>query len=223
MNNFDRLYLETTDARDHFLSIPLVKQALTSGASRELYLDFLTQAYHHVKHTYPLLAFASALTHDERYRDALFKYMKEERGHDKWILDDIRSLGADADMVARGKPRMPCQIMVGYAYYAIQWISPYTFLGMVHVLEGLSVMLAHNVASTVQRSLGVDGTAGFSYLRSHGALDIEHVDLFKGLLNGFEDRHAEDFVIETARVMYRLYGAIFEDMDVRAKEGLNAV
>ena len=86
--------------------------------------------------------------------------MNEERGHDKWILDDIRAIGGDADAVERGKPHIPCQVMVGYAYYAIEWISPYSFLGMVHVLEGVSVMLADQVASAVKLSLGTGGEAG---------------------------------------------------------------
>jgi len=215
MTPFDRLYRETAEARERFLSIPLVKQALTSGGSRELYLAFLTEAYHHVKHTFPLLSLAAAHSRDERYQTALALYMNEERGHDKWILDDIRAMGGDAGAVERGKPGIPCQVMVGYAYYCIEWISPYALLGMVHVLEGLSVMLAEQVAGAVQRSLAAEGAAGFSYLQTHGALDVEHTALFKKLIDGFDDRETQDIVIEAARVMYRLYGAIFEDLGTR--------
>jgi hypothetical protein len=50
--------------------------------------------------------------------------MKEERGHDKWILDDIPALGGDADKIANDKPDTACAIMVGYAYYSIEHISP---------------------------------------------------------------------------------------------------
>ncbi|MGO8955241.1 MAG: TenA family transcriptional regulator [Rhodomicrobium sp.] len=215
MTPFDRLYRETAEARERFLSIPIVKQALTSGGSRELYLAFLTEAYHHVKHTFPLLSLAAAHTRDERYQTALALYMNEERGHDKWILDDIRAMGGDAGAVERGKPGIPCQVMVGYAYYCIEWISPHALLGMVHVLEGLSVMLAEKVAGAVQRSLAAEGAAGFSYLQTHGALDVEHTALFRNLLNGFDDRETQDIIIEAARVMYRLYGAIFEDLGAR--------
>jgi pyrroloquinoline quinone (PQQ) biosynthesis protein C len=215
MTPFDRLYRETAEARERFLSIPLVKHALTSGGSRELYLAFLTEAYHHVKHTFPLLSLAAAHTRDERYQAALALYMNEERGHDKWILDDIRAMGGDAGAVERGKPGIPCQVMVGYAYYCIEWISPYALLGMVHVLEGLSVMLAEKVAGAVQRSLAAEGAAGFSYLQTHGALDVEHTALFRKLVDGFDDRETQDIVIEAARVMYCLYGAIFEDLGAR--------
>ena len=62
MTPFDRLYQETAPARERFLAIPLVKEALEKGGPRGLYLAFLTEAYHHVKHTFPLLAFASART-----------------------------------------------------------------------------------------------------------------------------------------------------------------
>jgi hypothetical protein len=222
MTPYDRLFLETTEARERFLAIPLVKQALATGGSRELYLDFLTQAYHHVKHTYALLALASAKTRDERYQEGLLEYMTEERGHEKWILNDIQAMGGDAEAVEHGKPGIPCQAMVGYCYYAIDWISPYAILGMVHVLEGLSVQLAHQLAGAVQRALKVDGKSGFSYLNSHGGLDVEHVELFKSLVNGFDDPKVLEQVIESTRVIYRLYGAIFEEMGQRSLETARA-
>ncbi len=222
MTPYDGLCADTASSRHWFLDIPLVRQAALRGGSRALYLDFLTQAYHHVKHTFPLLSLAAALTQDERYQDALFEYMKEERGHDKWILDDIQALGGDADRVANAKPDMACEIMVGYAYYAVEHISPYALLGMVYVLEGLSIMLAHPVATAVKGSLKVDGAKGFSYLTSHGSLDIEHVAFFKNLVNGFEDPKTVDIIIDAARIFYRLYGAIFLDMGQDHAEAAHA-
>jgi pyrroloquinoline quinone (PQQ) biosynthesis protein C len=220
---FNRLCSETMPSRQRFLSIPIVKHALVHGGSRELYLDFLAQAYHHVRHTFPLLALAASMTRDPRYQEALVTYMNEERGHEKWILDDIRAMGGDADKVAHGKPGIPCQAMVAYCYYAIQWISPYTILGMVHVLEGLSVELAHRLARAIQQSLGThDKERGFSYLNSHGGLDVEHVELFKSLVNGFENPEIVDQIVDSAHVMYRLYGAIFEEIGLRDQENAHA-
>ena len=136
MSFYETLEKETAPEREKFLAIPLVEQAVRSGGPRPLYLAFLEQAYHHVSHTFPLLAFAASRTTDERYQDALVEYMEEERGHEKWILDDIRILGGDAQRVREGQPAPACAIMVGYAYYAIEHISPYAMLGSVHVLEG---------------------------------------------------------------------------------------
>jgi pyrroloquinoline quinone (PQQ) biosynthesis protein C len=214
MSFYDDLQAATAADRAAYLSIPLIQDAVRNGASRALYVDFLTQAYHHVKHTYPLLALASVHTTDEAYQDALVEYMKEERGHEKWILDDIRALGADAEAVRTGNPGPACQIMVGYTYYAIQWISPYAMLGSVHVLEGMSTVLADKAAEAIQRSLTLSGGEGFSYLRSHGALDIEHVAFFKELANALP-HSAHGVVIETSQIIYRLYGDIFRELAMR--------
>jgi len=220
MNFYDRLYAETTPARNTFLSIPLIQETVRSGGSRELYLDFLTQAYHHVKHTYPLLALASVHTTDETYQDALVEYMEEERGHEKWILNDICTFGGDAEAVRTGKPGEACQVMVGYTYYAIEYISPYSMLGSVHVLEGMSTLLADKVADAVTRTLGGDGKEGFSYLRSHGSIDIEHVAFFKTLVNGIHDPNTQDIIIEASNMFYRLYGDIFRELGTR-NQGLS--
>ena len=106
---YDRLIAETEKERIGFTSIPLIREAVRSGASRELYVDFFTQAYHHVKHTFPLLAFAAARTTDEAYQDALVEYMEEERGHEKWILNDIEAMGGNAAAVRDGRPASPAR------------------------------------------------------------------------------------------------------------------
>ena len=67
MSFYDDLQAATAADRAAYLSIPLIQDAVRNGASRALYVDFLTQAYHHVKHTYPLLALASVHTTDEAY------------------------------------------------------------------------------------------------------------------------------------------------------------
>ena len=215
MSFYDRLIAETEKERIGFTSIPLIREAVRSGASLELYVDFLTQAYHHVKHTFPQLAFAATRTSDETYQDALVEYMEEERGHEKWILADIAAIGGDAQTVKDGASGIACQVMVGYTYYAIEWISPYAMLGSVHVLEGMSTLLADKAADAIQRSLGSSKKDGFSYLRSHGALDIEHVAFFKTLVNGLTDTGTQKIVIDASKVFYRLYGDIYHELSTR--------
>src|ERR1700751_4843378 len=212
MSFYDRLVTETTKERKAFLAIPIVQHAIHNGASRSLYLDFLTEAYHHVKHTFPLLALAASRTSDERYQDALVEYMEEERGHEKWILDDIRTIGGQPDAVRVGQGGPACRIMVGYAYYAIEHVSPYAFLGSVHVLEGMSVLLADKLADAMKTSLGLETDAGFTYLRTHGSLDADHVAFFRKLVDGFDDPATQRIIIDNAKIFYRLYGAIFLDL-----------
>ncbi|MGO8911321.1 MAG: TenA family transcriptional regulator [Bradyrhizobium sp.] len=217
MSFYDRLISETAKDCEAFVAIPIVQHAIRNGASRSLYIDFLTEAYHHVKHTFPILALAASRTSDERYQDAMLEYMKEERGHEKWILDDIRMVGGNPDAVRNGTPGIPCQIMVGYAYYAVEHVSPYAYLGSVHVLEGMSVLLADKLADALKTSLALESDAAFSYLRTHGSLDIEHVAFFRKLIDGFDDSATQRIIIDNAKIFYRLYGSIFLDLGARAE------
>lgn len=221
---FDRLHAETRQARDDFVSTPVIQEALQQGVSREMYLDFLAEAYHHVRHTCRLLssAVAHARDRDQRYIEALLEYIVEERGHEAWILDDIAALGGDAEAVRNGAPGLPCRLMVAYVYYAIAQVSPYAMLGMVHVLEGMSAALASAAAGRLKTTLGIADNAGFSYLSSHGALDQEHVAFFRDLVNGIGDPAAETAIVETAKVVYRLYGDMFREIATRHREAQHA-
>ena len=148
MTFYDELLTATKAERENFQSLALIQHVVRNGASKDLYLDFLTQAYHHVKHTCPLLETAKSHCgpQDGLLKDALIEYIREEIGHDEWILDDIAYLGGDREAVRGGQARLPCRLMVSHAYYGIEKETPYCLLGMVHVLEGMSVSLAHPAA-----------------------------------------------------------------------------
>lgn len=225
MSFYSRLLDATAAERDAFLAIPVLAEATRHGVPRAVYLDYLGEAYHHVRHTVPLLALARSRCRagDEAYAGALGHYIAEEEGHEAWILDDIASLGGDAAAVRDGQPRLPCRLMVAYAYHAVERISPYALLGMVHVLEGMSVALAQNAAQAIAARVGTgpDGS-GFSYLASHGGLDVHHVAMFQRLVDGIDDAEARDAVIETAAVVYGLFGDIFRDVAARHREQLDA-
>ena len=72
--------------------------------------------------------------------------------------------------------------MVAYAYDTIARVHPLGFFGMVHVLEGTSVSLALLAAEAIQKPLALPDAA-FSYLRSHGTLDLEHTAHFERLMD----------------------------------------
>jgi hypothetical protein len=101
--------------------------------------------------------------------------------------------------------------MVAYVYDRIARDNPVSFFGMVNVLEGTSIELASRAAEIIQARLGLPAQA-FSYLTSHGSLDLEHIKLFKGLMNRLDDAGDRRAVIHTARVVYRLYGDVFRSL-----------
>lgn len=88
-------------------------------------------------------------------------------------------------------------------------------LGSVFVLEGMSTAFADAAAATIQQSIGHAGPGGFSYLRSHGSLDVEHVAFFERLVNNIEGASARAIIVDHSRIFYRLYGDIFRELEAR--------
>jgi hypothetical protein len=97
MSFFETLQQSTSADRELLLKSKLVEIALAGQASTELYVAFLQQAYHHVRHTTPLLMAAGSRipAHKEWMRDALAEYIEEELGHQEWVLNDIAACGYD--------------------------------------------------------------------------------------------------------------------------------
>ena len=102
-------------------------------------------------------------------------------------------------------------IMVAVAYDTIHRLNPVGFFGMVLVLEGASIALATQAASAIQNKLNLPDTA-FSYLTSHGSLDISHMQTFEILMNKLSDPDDKQAVIRMANLMYPLYGQIFKNL-----------
>ncbi|QSR20393.1 AMP-binding protein [Novosphingobium sp. KA1] len=206
---FDVLEAATWRDRLTFLAIAQVRAGLAGTISRRAYVDYLRQAYHHVRHTVPLMREARAgLLDRPRLVRALDDYIEEETGHEEWILADIAAAGGDADAARASRPHPATAAMVDHAYARIARGNPVSFFGMVYVLESVSVALAQRGASAVAANLGLPPEA-FTYLTSHGALDQEHMTFFARLVNGLERPEDREALLTMAREMFGLFGAVF--------------
>ncbi|WP_298235755.1 iron-containing redox enzyme family protein [uncultured Azohydromonas sp.] len=217
MSFFAQLLEQTDAARRSLLEVPIIQGCLRGEVSLPSYQAFLREAYHHVRHTVPLLqATRAALPprHDW-LRGPLDEYIAEEAGHDEWILNDITACGGDAEAVRHGAPGHATEVMVAYAYDTIARGNPLGFFGMVHVLEGTSVALALRAADAIQLRLRLPDAA-FSYLRSHGTLDQEHTAHFARLMDRIGDPRDQAAIVHAARAFFRLYGDVFRGLPLPA-------
>lgn len=207
---YNDLQSRTAAERAELLSVPAIVDCLAGRITRTRYVAFLRQAYHHVKHTVPLLMACGARLDGERaaLRDAMAQYIAEEKGHEEWILDDLRACGDDPEAARRAPPAPATELMVAYVYDYIARVNPAGLLGMVHVLEGTSTALATNAAQVIRGALGLPPEA-FTYLTSHGTLDLEHVRFFASLMDRVDDPADQAAVTHVATMVYRLYGDIF--------------
>ena len=210
---FDQLRSRTASERQRLLRVPIIQDALQGRIDIAQYVAFLTQAYHHVRHTVPLLMACGSRLPDRLHwlRSAIANYIDEEIGHDEWILSDLAACGADAEAVRGAEPGFATGVMVAYAYHQIDRRNPIGFFGMVHVLEGTSTAIALAAADAIRASLGLPEKA-LTYLTSHGNLDAEHVQLFEGLMNKVIDPGDQAAVVDCAFAFYRLYGDMFRGL-----------
>jgi len=205
MNFFERLQTETEQQRKDLFATPVIGRALKGNVTVAEYVDFLSQAYHHVKHTVPLLMATGSRLPEE-------KEWLRVAGHQEWVLSDIAACHIDKEQVRRSKPNMATELMISYAYDTIARVNPLGFFGMVHVLEDTSISLADNAADTIRGALSLPKNA-FSYLYSHGSLDQDHVEFFKGLMTRIDDPRDQAQIIHSAKVFYKLYGDVFRSLN----------
>ncbi len=213
MSLYQRLENETQAERAYLVNSPIIQRCFKGDISLEDYTAFLSQAFHHVKHTVPLLmATGSALPDDKEWlREAVAEYIEEEIGHQEWILNDLEACGVDKELIRHSEPAAATELMVAYAYDSIRRKSPLRFFGMVFVLEGTSIALADNAADVIQNKLGLPKKA-FSYLRSHGSLDQEHIVFFRDLMNRIDDVEEQNMIIHSAKMFFQLYANIFRTL-----------
>ncbi|MFC3914409.1 TenA family transcriptional regulator [Pseudaeromonas sharmana] len=213
MSFYHDLVQATASERAYLLSAPAIVACQQGQVTLSRYQAFLAEAYYHVRHTVPLLmACGSRLGPEHRWlQDAIVEYIEEEKGHDRWILNDITAAGGDSAAVESGTPQLATELMVSYAWDSIQRGNPVSFFGMVLVLEGTSVNLATPMAALIQQQLGLPDSA-MTYLTSHGSLDQQHIRFFASLMDKVMADEDQAAIVHMARVMFRLYGDVFRSL-----------
>ena len=210
----EQLRLATVRDREFLLEAPVIAEALAGQISLVRYRAFLEQAWHHVRHTVPLLMAVGSRLPDRHapLRHDLLHYLEEETGHDDWILNDIEAAGGDRRAVQASTPSVETDAMVACAWDTVQRRNPVGFFGMVYVLEGTSVALAVRAADAIEKSLQLPRSA-FTYLRSHGTLDVEHIEHLGGILDRFTEPDDRAAVIQCAKSIFWLYGHVFRGLE----------
>lgn len=206
MTFYEKLLKETEYSRHQLYTVPQLSDGVRGKISLQTYVAYLTEAYHHVSHTVPfLMTMGARLPNDKkRFHHAVADYIKEEVGHEEWILNDIEAAGGDKNIARTSTPNLATQVLIAYNYDYIQRKNPMGFFGMVFMLESVSIQLASQGAGAIQQSLNLPNNA-FSYLFSHGALDIDHMAFFEKTVNTIVDTDDQAAIIEVANNTFLLF------------------
>lgn len=148
---------------------------------RELYPRYLCALHTAIRATVPLMELAL-----ERSRllaatdpvaagtaDYLTRHIREERGHDEWLRQDLAAIGSDPDEPLRGMPGTAVANLVGAQYYWIRHHHPVCLLGHIAVLEGYPP--SPDLGRVLAERTGFPAD-GFRTLHRHAALDVRHRD-----------------------------------------------
>lgn len=206
---YDQLVEKTEIARQELYTVPQLIDGLSGKISRETYVAYLTEAYHHVSHTVPLLMLTgTTLPQSKKWlHKAIIEYLEEEVGHEEWILNDIEAAHGNKEAARRSKPNLETEVLISYNYDYIVRKNPVGFFGMVFMLESTSTQIANKGADAVKEKLGLPKKA-FSYLYSHGELDISHMKFFEETVNKITDPEDQEAIIEVAQNTFRLFANV---------------
>jgi hypothetical protein len=111
----------------------------------------------------------------------LHKHMREERGHDEWLCEDLAAIGHDPGKALRALPAPAVANIVGSQYY--YWINhyhPVCLLGHILVLEGYPP--SHELVGVLIERTGYP-RSGFRTLEQHAVLDVRHRDALMSTLD----------------------------------------
>ncbi len=213
VNFYETLARETAPQRQALYTAPQLISGLKGNISRGTYIAYLTQAYHHVKHTVPfLMAMGARLPESKSWlRGAIAEYIEEEIGHEEWILNDITAAGGDREAARASRPHRETELLIAYNYDYIARKNPVGFLGMVFMLESTSTEIATAGADALKKGLNLPQNA-FTYLYSHGSIDLDHLEFFKKTVGMIDDPADRDAIIDVAQNTFFLFADVIRSI-----------
>lgn len=202
---------------------PAAQRLFDGSIDASSYARYLVQTYHYVRWTTPLLSEAGErmkrLGQHPALGELLLQKAREERGHERWLLADLRNLGWSSERVEGAGKSPAVTAYIAWNRYTTTAGRPTAFLGTAYVLEYLSV---HRASQAVERLLAANSIPNIhkavTFLRGHGDVDGEHVDELRSVLRSLTDREEQAALVLSARTTRALYLGLFS-----REEGKHAV
>ena len=189
MSAYERLGEATRREREFLLASPPIRDALAGSISLPRYLAFLSQAFHHVRHTVPLLMAAGSRLPSRLQLDAEGHDSLPRGGSRSRRLDPQRHHAPPAAMSPASVHRCPTRP-------PMRWSPTFTTRSSGAIRWASSAWCSCSRAPASRwrwtrptgsrHALGLPDSA-FTYLRSHGQLDQQHVGDLQGILDRLTD------------------------------------
>ncbi|MCY1045649.1 iron-containing redox enzyme family protein [Corallococcus sp. bb12-1] len=180
------------------------------------YIHYLIQTYHYARWSTALLGEAGQrlkrLGRHPELAELLIQKGEEERGHERWLLSDLNNLGCPEEQVEAAARRPAVDAYTGWNFFTSRSGVPTAVLGTAYVLEYLSQTRAGVGAERLQAVASIPNIhKSVTFLRSHGALDGDHVAEMAKILGPLTDPEEQAAILLSARTTRIIYPGIFRE------------
>ncbi|MCJ8277304.1 MAG: iron-containing redox enzyme family protein [Bdellovibrionales bacterium] len=157
-------------------------------SNKEQYAFWLAQSYFFVRHSTRLLSLAAAKAplDDELTHSRFLSHLKEETGHERLILQDLKAMDYD---ISQFSEFHETRLFYGHQYYLLDQFGPGPFMGWIIFLEGMASQFGpHAIKKTADYPKNMT-----RFLRTHAEEDQEHIDSAFDLLRKAKLEDNTDF------------------------------
>ncbi|MDC0707417.1 iron-containing redox enzyme family protein [Stigmatella sp. ncwal1] len=180
------------------------------------YIHYLIQTYHYARWSTPILGEAGQrlkrLGRHPELAELLIQKAEEERGHERWLLSDLKNLGCPEAQVEAAARSPAVDAYTGWNFFTSRSGVPAAVLGTAYVLEYLSQTRAGVGAERLQAVASIPNIhKSVTFLRSHGALYGDHVAEMAKILGRLTDLEEQAAIILSARATRSIYPGIFRE------------
>lgn len=184
------------------------------------YGGFLTQTYHYVRWTGPLLALAAErmkhLGQDPELASLLAHKAHEEAGHELWALNDGIALGLSREAIVEASASPAVESYVAWNRFITRSDTPIAFLGTAYVLESLSLDRGAATVRNLRARCTLPGIQNaLSFLERHATADELHLEQLTQKLARLRRPHERERTALSARITRHLYLGLFASSAVR--------
>lgn len=179
-------------------------------AQSAFYEEWLAQTYFYVEHTVPLLALAVSRTvgRHRGLRERLLQNLREEGGHEKMLLADLRGMGKSP---ASFRELPATRAFYRAVYHHIDRQGPIAVVGHALVLESVAARCGELLAVLAERY----GRAATTFLRVHVEEDAGHAQAGAAELASLEGPDLDVFS-DAAEQAGSMYLAMLLEIEVAA-------
>ena len=195
--------------------VPIVSRIESRQATLEDYQNLLYNLRQQVKEGARWITrAASSLTSEHtELRAEFIEHAAEEQRDFRMLEDDYVNVGGDRSVIETGMKNAGSEALSAFMFNQASRENPFDLLGAMYIIEGLGANKATRWMELLRDQLDLSPDQ-VRFLTYHGGADEEHTEkMFSILRSDLITPEIAHSIVDTARVVARLYALQLEEVD----------